>query len=398
MRQSMQSRTRVFFTGLIIAAGGAWAIAQCVNPPITDNGVRPNSEMTYALINFPSDLLPCVDGSIQDWQTLDQANGLGNTYRSTDYSTATLKVYYTPLPGAAAGDTGSKTYDESGYTSGGVIRIDTTAGGKITDCTGFYLAMSHEMGHIHGLGHVDANTYPGMSIMGDHMTGTNDSGGTLAHSITGCDANTAAQATWDAMLDCPYGWPPCPEDFYVDEYGCCASLWSPLLIDLDGKSIQLTGPSVEFDLTGRGMLYRVGWTEPGTTSQGWLALDRNGDDRIDSGLELFGSVTAQPCGDRNGFRALKVFDSASEGGNNDGKITVADSIFSHLLVWIDTNHDGVSDPSELRSISSVGIVSLELTYKNAERRDQFGNVFRNRAKVTFADGQSRYYWDVYLSH
>ena len=187
-----------------------------------------------------------------------------------------------------------------------------------------------------------------------------------------------------------------------DPLTCRCTGWSPVVIDVKGDGIALTGPAdgVDFDMSGTGTKDRLGWTLA-NSDDAWLALDRNENGNIDNGSELFGNFTAQPAGpNKNGFLALAEFDNAANGGNEDGVINNEDNVFQQLRLWRDSNHNGVVDAGELHTLGSTNIKELELDFKESKRTDQFGNEFRYRAKVkdTQEGNVARWAWDVFLSH
>lgn len=217
---------------------------------------------------------------------------------------------------------------------------------------------------------------------------------------------------------CPCGGNECslPPSQYVcnqGEYGtptCGPSGWycnggaSPIIIDTTGKGFRLTSAleGVTFDVSGTGYPVHMAWTAPGS-GNAFLALDRNGNGRIDNGKELFGNSTQQPASDHpNGYLALAEFDKPENGGNGDGIIDHRDSIFSSLLLWIDANHDGISQPSELFTLPELGVYSISLQYRDDRHFfDQYDNWFHYQAALNPdpQDGESddgRLTYDVFF--
>jgi hypothetical protein len=162
-----------------------------------------------------------------------------------------------------------------------------------------------------------------------------------------------------------------------------------------------TGDDDEGVVTGElGWGAGLAWTR-GDSDDAFLAMDRNGNGRIDDGSELFGNHTPVYA-DRtdlttaNGFEALKFLGSPSYGISvPDGQINARDAAFSRLLLWRDANHNGISEPDELTSAVAAGVVSLSTDYKEKRRVDRFGNEFRQKGTITWADGSVPIY-DVWL--
>ena len=115
---------------------------------------------------------------------------------------------------------------------------------------------------------------------------------------------------------------------------------------------------------------------------GWLALDRNGNGIVDDFTEFFGNLTPQaPANDPNGYLALAVFDEEMNGGNGNGVIDPGDSVYDHLLVWVDANHNGISEPEELHTLRELGIFRIDLKYRESHYVDKNGNSFRYKARI-----------------
>jgi hypothetical protein len=157
----------------------------------------------------------------------------------------------------------------------------------------------------------------------------------------------------------------------------------PIILDTTGHGFHLTDVAhgVKFAFYPGQPPFQMSWTDA-AYGNGFLVLDRNGDGIINDGSELFGNITPQPpSATPNGYLALAVFDLTENGGNGNGVIDPGDAIYSKLRVWVDFNHDGISEPWELYTLQELGIERIELKYVYSHLVDRFGNQFRYRARV-----------------
>jgi hypothetical protein len=185
------------------------------------------------------------------------------------------------------------------------------------------------------------------------------------------------------------------------EPATCTWVWvrdgnTPIIIDTDGSGFHLTSAAngIKWDFFGDGHPFQIAWTAPNSTN-GWLAIDLNGNGVIDSAKELFSNIAPQPASDNpNGFKALAVYDD-----NHDGVVNAKDSVWQQLLVWIDTNHEGISQPNELHHLDDIGIHSISVNYTESLRTDAYGNQFKLKGHLNpdKGDNVNRVIYDVYLT-
>jgi len=168
----------------------------------------------------------------------------------------------------------------------------------------------------------------------------------------------------------------------------------PVLLDLEQDGFHLSGPdpAVRFDIDADGTPDSIAWTQAGE-DDAFLCWDRNRNGLIDDGRELFGYSTPLLSGAlaRVGYRALAELDEAQLGGNGDGKVDSGDRTYRELCAWIDANRDGVSQPSEIHTLDTVGVVVLEYGYRTTRITDLYGNLFRyiSSAEMRTAAGELR---------
>lgn len=119
---------------------------------------------------------------------------------------------------------------------------------------------------------------------------------------------------------------------------------------------------------------------------GLLALDRDGNGRIDNIDDLFGNART------DGFSRLAELDS-----NDDGVINAADERFAELRIWQDLNYDGATDAGELRTLSEVDVVEIELDYDLVNMEDE-GNTISHVSSFIRSGGGTGTVADVWFDN
>lgn len=166
---------------------------------------------------------------------------------------------------------------------------------------------------------------------------------------------------------------------FPGQEGFCGGFYSPLMLFFDDKVPEFSGIST-FPLYGVKDGARVNWPEKDAPGYFLVKLDKKNDE-IRSYQQLFGKTDKH----ENGFEALKEFDA-----NKDGVIDSKDPVFKSLALWSDSNSNGTSENGEIVSLSSKGVVSINLKYTTRDMTN-FDNRARARekSKFSFKDAQGK---------
>jgi hypothetical protein len=167
---------------------------------------------------------------------------------------------------------------------------------------------------------------------------------------------------------------------------------TPIVLDLGTSGVHTTAAAqgVNFDLSATGTAGKVGWVADGSAL---LARDINGDGVINNGTELFGAATVLANGQRagNGYIAMAALDS-----NHDGKLSALDDKFSELKLWVDANHNGVTDSGELKALADMGVLEINLDFSKTTSSNN-GNLLGMVSSWTGNDGSTHQVADVWFA-
>lgn len=145
----------------------------------------------------------------------------------------------------------------------------------------------------------------------------------------------------------------------------------PLVLNLASDQVRLRAGEYSFDLNTDGQTDKLALLESGSA---YLALDRNGNARIDDGGELFGPQSG------NGFNELALLDD-----DGNGWIDENDAAFTQLSLW--RPGEGLQTLAE----ANVGAIALQhrSTPFSLKQGDEVLGMVRSSGVFLSEDGQAR---------
>ena len=133
------------------------------------------------------------------------------------------------------------------------------------------------------------------------------------------------------------------QEVYQKSVGLEQRMCDPLVINFDGDVANVSDQKFYFDLDCDGKEDEISTLGSGS---GFLALDINGDGKINDGSELFGTSSG------DGFFDLSKYDT-----DGNGWIDEADEIFDRLQIWV-PSEDGEGTVYKLKDMG-VGAICLQ---------------------------------------
>lgn len=163
------------------------------------------------------------------------------------------------------------------------------------------------------------------------------------------------------------------QERYMESLQLGFVMCDPLVINLDTDIASLSDQTFYFDIDADGELDEISQLGAGS---GYLALDKNGDGRINDGSELFGTASG------NGFADLAKYD---EDGN--GWIDENDAIWEKLKIWCkDENGNDVLYRLADKGVGAICLqnVSTDFTLKGSAGQTQ--GAIRNSGLFLYENG------------
>ena len=125
------------------------------------------------------------------------------------------------------------------------------------------------------------------------------------------------------------------------DFNNITKLWDPLILDISGALPSLSSKKFSFDIDIDGTNEQISML---ARESAFLAFDKNENNNVDNGSELFGAKSG------DGFEELRGYDN-----DKNGWIDENDNIYDKLKIWQKTENK-----SELIAIEEVGIGAIFL--------------------------------------
>jgi hypothetical protein len=122
----------------------------------------------------------------------------------------------------------------------------------------------------------------------------------------------------------------------------------PLVLNYDAPVVTLSDKTFQFDIDTDGSKETLHMLNRGSA---YLALDRNGDGKINNGTELFGAQSG------NGFADLAHYD-----GDQNGWIDEGDAVYADLKLWL----KDASGQDQLHSLNQLRVGAIYLGYARGD--------------------------------
>ena len=151
-------------------------------------------------------------------------------------------------------------------------------------------------------------------------------------------------------------------------------LRDPLIINLDGSMPSLSSKNFSFDIDSDGKSDQISQLNAGN---GFLALDRNNNGKIDDGSELFGTKSG------DGFADLKSFDD-----DNNGWIDENDTIFDKLRVWEKTESKDRLITLGEKGIGAIFLGNTDTPFSLKSRSNELLGEIRKSSFVLYENGKA----------
>ncbi|QNM94953.1 hypothetical protein [Chitinimonas koreensis] len=148
----------------------------------------------------------------------------------------------------------------------------------------------------------------------------------------------------------------------------------PLVINFNAPSASLSQDKIDFDVDADGKLDKVSFVGSGS---GFLALDKNGDGKVNDGNELFGAQSG------DGFGDLAQYDDDGNGWIDEG-----DAVWGQLKLWVrdEQGQDALTGLAAM-GIGAIHLGSAQTDFSLTDQQNQEHAQIRRSGIYIREDGQ-----------